>query len=211
MLDLAALERTKLVREPFDFAVVPGFLKPEAASSVERDFPDITGPGSFPPSTLRFGPAFRAMLDELQGPELARVLGKKLDLPLGELPTMLTVRGHTSAHDGRIHYDRRGKVVTALLYFNRDWRENAGWLRMLRSKDNLDDYVAEVPPYGGTLLAFRRADNSWHGHKPFSGRRRAIQLNWVTSQAVVDAEQGRHGFATRLKRFRNLFIRSSAA
>ena len=65
--------------------------------------------------------------------------------------------------------------------------------------------------YGGTLLAFRRADNSWHGHKPISGQRRAIQLNWVTSQAVVDAEQNRHGFSTRLKRLKNLFVRNSAA
>jgi hypothetical protein len=61
------------------------------------------------------------------------------------------------------------------------------------------------------LLAFRRADNSWHGHKRFTGRRRAIQLNWVTSQAVVDVEQNRHGFSTRLKKIKNLFVRNSAA
>ena len=43
----------------------------------------------------------------------------------------------------------------------------------------------EVPPTEGTLLAFRRSNNSWHGHKPFSGLRRVIQFNWVTSEAVV--------------------------
>jgi hypothetical protein len=36
-------------------------------------------------------------------------------------------------------------------------------------------------------------------------------LNWVTSQAVVDHEQGRHRISTKLKKFRNLFIPSSAA
>ena len=211
MLDLDALQRAPLVREPFDFAVVPGFLKPAAADQVERDFQAITRPGSFPPSTLRFGPAFRAMLDELQGPDFARVLGAKLDLPLGELPTMLTVRGHTSVHDGRIHYDRRGKVVTALLYFNRDWRENAGWLRMLRSKDDLDDYVAEVPPEMGTLLVFRCTENAWHGHKPFVGQRRAIQLNWVNSRLMCNFERFRHWQAAVTKPIKLFFSGDRAA
>ena len=94
---------------------------------------------------------------------------------------------------------------------NERWQEDAGRLRLLRGPNNLDDYVAEVPPYGGTLLAFRRADNSWHGHKPNAGPRRAIQLNWVTSQEVVDGEQGRHGFSTRLKKFKNMFVPNSAA
>jgi len=124
---------------------------------------------------------------------------------------MYTVRGYVRERDGAIHTDSQTKIITVLLYMNERWQEDAGRLRLLRGPDNLDDYVAEVPPYGGTLLAFRRADNSWHGHKPISGRRRAIQLNWVTSQAVVDAEQNRHGFSTRLKRLKNLFVRSSAA
>jgi len=32
--------------------------------------------------------------------------------------------------------------------------------------------IVEVPPSDGTLVAFKRSDNSWHGHKPFSGKRR---------------------------------------
>ncbi|MCK6452024.1 MAG: 2OG-Fe(II) oxygenase [Alphaproteobacteria bacterium] len=211
MLDLAALERAPLVREPFDFAVVPGFLKPEAAASVERDFPAIGGPGSFPPSTLRFGPAFRALIDELQGPAFARALGAKLGLPLSELPTMLTVRGYTAAHDGRIHHDRRGKVVTALLYFNRDWQEKTGWLRMLRSKDDLEDYVAEVPPEMGTLLVFRCTPNAWHGHKPFVGQRRAIQLNWVNSRLMCNFERFRHWQAAVTKPIKLLLTGQKAA
>jgi len=211
MLDLAALARAPLNREPFDFAVVPGFLTPEAVAAVERDFPPIATPGSFPPSTLRYGPAFRALIDELRGPDLARAMGLKLDLPLDTLPTMLTVRGHTSAHDGRIHYDRRGKVVTALLYLNRDWNDKAGWLRMLRSRDNLDDYAAEVPPEMGTLLLFRCTDNAWHGHKPFVGQRRAIQLNWVNSRLMCWFEQGRHWQAAVTKPIKLFFTGKRAA
>jgi len=69
----------------------------------------------------------------------------------------------------------------------------------LRSKDNLDDYAAEVPPTAGTLLAFRRGERSWHGHETFVGPRRVIQLNWVTDMAVVRREQRRHRFSAWTK------------
>jgi hypothetical protein len=60
--------------------------------------------------------------------------------------------------------------------------------------------VAEVPPLAGTLLAFRRSERSWHGHYPFEGERRAIQMNWVTAQKWVDREVRRHRMSARLKR-----------
>jgi hypothetical protein len=60
--------------------------------------------------------------------------------------------------------------------------------------------VEEVSPNGGTLLVFRRSDNSWHGHEPFEGPRRAIQMNWVRDEAVVEHEQRRHRFTMFLKR-----------
>jgi len=47
-------------------------------------------------------------------------------------------------------------------------------LRLLRSPTDLDDVILEVPPQQGTLLAFRRSHNSYHGHKQFSGPRRVI-------------------------------------
>jgi SM-20-related protein len=80
-------------------------------------------------------------------------------------------------------------------------------LRLLRNGTNLEDYAVEVPPMAGTLIVFRRADNSWHGHKPYEGPRRAIQFNWVTSQEVVEREQARHRFSTRLKKLTRIFAR----
>src|SRR3989304_5300202 len=47
-------------------------------------------------------------------------------------------------------------------------------------------------PDEGTLLAFRRSDNSFHGHKSFVGERRVIQFNWVTDAGVVARERLRH-------------------
>ncbi len=114
---------------------------------------------------------------------------------------MYTVRGFCRARDGQIHTDSKTKIITVLLYMNgREWPSDSGRLRLLRGGTDLEDYVAEVEPAGGTLLVFRRSDNSWHGHHSFEGRRRAIQLNWVTDQSVVDREQGRHGFSSKLKK-----------
>ncbi|HEY1378756.1 MAG TPA: hypothetical protein VGF55_18295, partial [Gemmataceae bacterium] len=56
----------------------------------------------------------------------------------------------------------------------------------------------------GTLVAFRRSDNSWHGHKPFVGPRRVIQLNWVTTQRAAKLTGLRHGFSTAAKRAASL-------
>jgi hypothetical protein len=209
--DFAALERTPLERDPFDFVVVPDFLRRENFPAVLADYPRVPGSGSHPPAELEIRGHFRALIDELQGPDFQAAIERKFAIDLSGRPTMYTVRGYVRERDGTIHTDSKTKIITVLLYMNERWQEDAGRLRLLRGPDNLDDYVAEVPPYGGTLLAFRRADNSWHGHKPISGQRRAIQLNWVTSQAVVDAEQNRHGFSTQLKRLKNLFVRSSAA
>ena len=209
--DFAALERTPLERDPFDFIVVPDFLKSQTFASIIADYPQVPGPGSHPPGELKIEGHFRALIDELRGPEFQQAIERKFDIDLSGRPTMYTVRGYVRERDGSIHTDSKTKIITVLLYMNERWQEDAGRLRLLRGSDNLDDYVAEVPPYGGTLLVFRRADNSWHGHKPTSGPRRAIQLNWVTSQAVVDAEQGRHGFSTRLKKIKSMFIGNSAA
>jgi hypothetical protein len=73
---------------------------------------------------------------------------------------------------------------------------------VLRSATDLDDYVAEVPPVEGTLLAFRRGEASFHGHKPFVGPRRVVQLNWVRDEGTAWRETARHRVSAFLKRLR---------
>jgi SM-20-related protein len=203
--DFAALEQTPLQRDPFEYLVLPDFIKPEKFASIAADYPEVPGPGSHPPAELDIHGHFEKLMAELQGPEFRAAIEHKFDLDLTGRPTMYTVRGFIREKDGSIHTDSTTKIITVLLYMNERWQEDAGRLRLLRGPDNLDDYVAEVPPYGGTLLAFRRADNS------ISGPRRAIQLNWVTSQEVVDSEQRRHQFSTKFKKFTRMFIPGSAA
>ena len=83
---------------------------------------------------------------------------------------------------------------------NPEWEHSGGRLRLLRSADNLDDPILEVPPAAGTLLAFKRSDNSFHGHKPFSGERRVIQFNWVTSEGDRRIAMLRHQVSASFKR-----------
>jgi hypothetical protein len=209
--DFDLLERTKLERDPFDFVVVPDFIRAEKFAGVVADYPAVPGPGSHPPAELKIHGEFEKLMEELRGAKFRAAIERKFAIDLAGRPTMYTVRGFVREKDGAIHTDSTTKIITVLLYMNERWQEDAGRLRLLRGPDNLDDYVAEVPPYGGTLLVFKRADNSWHGHKPIAGPRRAIQLNWVTSQEVVDSEQRRHQVSTRFKKFKQLFTPKRAA
>lgn len=198
-LNLDALKKTALIRDPFEFLMVPDILKREAKASLEFDFPRISRPGSFPVSELEYGPAFASLLEELRGPELRVAVSEKFGIDLSQRPTLITIRGRCRREDGRVHTDATWKIVTVLIYLNDRWGHEGGRLRLLRSQ-NLEDVVVEVPPEWGTFLAFRVSDRSWHGHRPFEGERRVIQLNWVTDRRVVDRELARHRWSARLKR-----------
>jgi hypothetical protein len=207
-LDIAALDATPLNRDPYDYLVVPNFVRPEPFRHVIADYPQVPGPGSHPLSELAIKGHFKALLDELDGPEFRRAIETKFGIDLSSRPTMYTVRGECRASDGKIHTDSATKIITVLLYMNESWDKDGGRLRILRNGTDLNDYAAEVPPHGGTLLVFRRSEKSWHGHEPFQGQRRAVQMNWVTDKSVVMREQGRHRISTTVKRL-NPFRKAS--
>jgi hypothetical protein len=199
-LNIAAFRATPLVRQPFDYLIVPGFVGPAACAAVNRDYPRIDVPGSFPVHGLTFGPAFRALLDALEGPELRAAFADKFAVDLRGRPTTVTVRGRCGTRDGNIHTDSADKILTVLLYMNAAWEAAGGRLRLLHSAHDLEAVAAEVPPAEGTLVAFRRSDNSYHGHKPFIGPRRVIQLNWVTGLFAARRAHFRHGLSAWGKR-----------
>lgn len=199
-LDLERFEATALQRAPFDFLIVPGFLKRAALPAVERDFPAIDRGGSFPSTSVTCGPAFSELLDELQGAAVTAAFESKFDIDLTGRPTMVTLRGQSRAKDGAIHADSETKLITALIYLNSAWESEGGRLRMLNGPDDLEDYAAEVPPEAGTLVAFRCTPEAWHGHKPFVGQRRSIQLNWLTDERVLKRELRRHALSALSKK-----------
>ncbi|MGQ0664681.1 MAG: 2OG-Fe(II) oxygenase [Pseudomonadota bacterium] len=203
-LDLDAFRRAPLKREPCDYLILPGVVRQPALDEILDAYPDIDRPGSFPSATLRYGPRFAAFLDEIEGPEFRAAVAEKFGVDLEGRPTLVTVRGRCRASDGKIHTDTDSKIITVLFYFNRDWEPDGGRLRILMSPTDLDAVADEVPPIAGTVLAFRRSARSWHGHKPFEGPRRAVQLNWVTDQRIVDRELARHRLSAWVKRLNPL-------
>jgi hypothetical protein len=209
-LDLEAFRAAPLIREPFEYLVLPGFLKPQAAAAINRDYPVIENPGSFPVEELAYGPAFARFVETLQGPEVRAAFEEKFGIDLTGRPTMLTVRGRCGTRDGNIHTDATSKIITVLIYMNPSWEETGGCLRLLRSPTDIEDVLVEVPPREGTLVAFRRSDNSYHGHKLFIGPRRVIQLNWVTSRRTQRYENLRHRASAWVKRLVRL-VRLPAA
>jgi SM-20-related protein len=189
LFDFSALDSAILAREPFDFVIVPNFLTASALAAANRDFPSIKSPANFPREQLQYGPGFAQVLDALDSDEFSERLGAKFGLELIGQPTTISVRKFCEASDGNIHTDHRSKIITALLYFNTDWDHEGGKLRMLRSKKDIEDYAAEVLPVGGTFLAFRRTDHSFHGHKRFVGERRMLQVNWLEQSRTAQYRQ----------------------
>jgi hypothetical protein len=196
IINLNAIRDAKLNSDPFDFLVAPGFLDGDTLRAVNRDYPAIDTAANHALENLRYGPQFAALMQEMQGQDFALALGEKFDMDLASLPSTVTVRKYCERTDGNIHTDHKSKVITVLVYFNEDWQHEDGQLRLLRSKSNIEDYVAQVPPLGGTLLAFRRTDHSWHGHTQFVGERRMVQLNYLDQSPLAVAAQRVSRFGT---------------
>jgi SM-20-related protein len=199
-LRLQAFRATPLVQEPFQHLIVPGFISPEGLAAINADYPRISSSGSFPVDQVSFGAQFQNLLDELESDDFRAAFEEKFSLDLAGRPTVTTVRGRCDSSDGRIHTDSTSKIITVLIYTNESWDQPGGRLRLLRSANNLNDIIVEVPPIAGTMLAFKRGNNSWHGHEPFVGERRVIQFNWLTSQGNRQIAMLRHHTSASFKR-----------
>lgn len=186
-LDGARLDpsRCAVHREPFAFLVARDQLPAALAEDFARDFPRYAGAGFFPYDPADCGPSINCLIDTLLAPGFANAIGERLGVPdLARYPTLITLCRALNSRHGTVHTDSKSKVITALLYFSPDWHAgSAGSLRLLRSKDDIESLVVpEVPPLYGNLVAFRRSDNSFHGHLPFEGERPVIQVAWLTSE-----------------------------
>ena len=145
--------------------------------------------------------AFDLLLQDLETPELAEVLSDQLGIDLRGKPRMITVRKWSALKDGRIHNDGEAKIATSLLYLNKDWdAAKGGAIRVLRDEHNFENMAAEVAPVFGNFFAFRRTENSWHGHKPFDGKRHVIQITWLRSEADLARKEKRGWLSFQLKK-----------
>jgi SM-20-related protein len=199
-LNLDKLRSARLETDPFQYTLVPGFISADTVARVNATYPPITSGGSFPLESLNAGMLIKEVIDELDGPEFEAAIEEKFDVDLTDRPKMYSLRGYTRAKDGQIHTDSRDKIITVLLYLNQDWTQPGGRLRLLRNGHDVDDFAAEVAPDNGTLLVFRRSETSWHGHHPFEGPRRSLQMNWMTSEGSKGWHKVRHKVSAAIKK-----------
>lgn len=200
VLNADALRKAALVPEPFPYLIVDNVIRPEALPEVVKSFPTIEKRGSFPLHAVKYSGRFAELMQEIESPELRDLIGERLGMDLSGRPPMVTVRGRTSMKDGEIHTDSKSKLVTVLLYLNPSWASSAGRLRLLYNDHDLTPYAAEISPEAGRCLIFKVTPNGWHGHEPFEGERRTIQLNYVTSEKVRDRELKRHRLSAFFKK-----------
>lgn len=202
MLDYDRIAAAQAIHHPFSYLTVGNVLDRTSLAALTEDFPFLLGPGLFPPSDLSYGPSFANLIEEIAQPRLRLLMEEKFGIDLSDKPLMITVRGFCRKKDGRIHVDSTDKLVTCLLYLNKPyWGEQGGRLRLLHGPRDIEDAIAEIPPEGGRLVAFRRSDNSWHGHEPYEGERRAIMFNWMSSVSVLRKNVLRHKLSSFAKSF----------
>lgn len=200
MLNFDAIRSAPVATEPFPYFLALGTLSKNALCDIKLDFPPIKQPGVFPLPELTYGPKFQSLIEDIRSREMEKIMEQKFDLDLSDKPLMITVRGYCQKKDGRIHTDSTDKIVTCLLYLNDTWGADGGRLRLLRNGTDIDGTIREIPPDGGTFVAFKRTDNSWHGHHPFEGPRRYVMFNWVRSEATLMKNNLRHTLSAKLKR-----------
>lgn len=189
-----------VVEEPFCFLIATDQLPLTAQSQLDRDFPRYAGAGFFPYDESDCGSSINQLVAELTNPTMANVIGAKLGIAnLGQYPTLVTLCRALNKRHGTIHTDSKSKVATALLYFNSTWPATSdGCLRFLANDKDINALIApEVKPVYGNFVVFKRADNSFHGHLPFEGERRVIQVAWLTTEEEKRRKTKR-GRASRL-------------
>jgi hypothetical protein len=165
--------------------VAHGQLPDEVRGSLDRDFPGYSSAGFFPYDPADCGPSVNALVRDMTSPAFARAIGQRLGIDdLGDYPTLVTLCRLLNKRHGTIHTDSKSKIATALIYLNPQWPDTSdGCLRFLQRIDDIDSVIApELTPLYGEFAVFKRCDNSFHGHLPYEGERRVIQVAWLTSE-----------------------------
>ena len=185
MLNFELIKKAEINSEfyPF-FTVQDAFLNKQDHKKIATDFPKINKGGSFPSDSVSYGQSIQSLLDSLEGDQMRNILENKFQVDLQDKPVVSTFRGYSRMKDGKIHSDSKTKIITVLLYLNKNWDKGSGLLRMLREENNIDNYITEIPASMGSMVAFKVTNNCWHGFIPYEGKRCSIQLNYLYKEAL---------------------------
>ena len=185
MLNFELIKKAEINSEFYPFFTIRDvFLNKEDHKKIATDFPNINKGGSFPSEVVSYGESIQSLINCLEGDQMRTILENKFQVDLKDKPVVSTFRGYSRIKDGKIHSDSKTKIITVLLYLNENWDASSGLLRMLKEKDNIENYITEIPPSMGSMVAFKVTNNCWHGFIPFEGKRCSIQLNYLYRDAL---------------------------
>lgn len=200
LLNLDSVRRADRSSDPYDYLLGQDFLRPEAVDELRSSFPAIEKPGYLTVDEVELKGRFKSLIAELEGPELTEELSRAFGRDLHAYPRLTTIMKRSQPKYGAIHTDGPSKVMTMLVYMNDNWEVgDSGRLRVLYDGQHFEPYKVEVPPTMGTVFAFLRGDDSWHGHRPFSGERKVVQVAWVKDAGELERKKKRNRTAQFLK------------
>jgi hypothetical protein len=188
MINLDRISQSKIEVEPYQWALVDGLFSPSEAEALAGSFPRdhfkrlshyggdkdseyearaligmgaqvVSRPEELRPAWLELArellsPAYRAAISRVSGCDLSDAL---LEVNLFHYPAGGVLGPHPDLAD---------KIVTHVLFFNREWDDrDGGCLHILRSA-NLQEIVKIISPIVGTSAVLVRSENSWHGVSP---------------------------------------------
>lgn len=199
-LNEEAIRAAVLNHQPYDYTFVPNAIDERFKQEVLVDAPVIPHRGSYGLPSLRRGPKFEAVIQDLLSDRFRHLVEEKFDIDLSKNPPVIVMMGQTSGayNEGYAHPDSKHKIITVLLGFSWEWPYERGKLRILNSPDR-DDYAFEYPPEFGKMLMFRVSDKSWHGFLPQKGQRMSLQLCYCDSESYVRSEYLRHRISAYAK------------
>jgi hypothetical protein len=200
VIDVAAIGRAQVSHDPYTHILVDNVLDPDAVPALRTSFPKFTKPGYLTVDETELEDKFKQLVDELESAQFSEVMSQKMGLDLHPYPRLTTIRKFSQAKDCCPHIDGASKVMTLLVYMNDAWKDDKGGrLRVLYGPTVFEPYKVEVSPVMGTMFAFLRSENSWHGHLPFAGERRVVQVAWVKDEAERERKKRRNSTAQFLK------------
>jgi hypothetical protein len=207
---------------PFPHVVIDGFLPVAVAERIVRDYPGPSFPffkqsdttyqpgklGKLQESKFRgLSPFIRHLLNEFNArafldflEELTGIEGLIGDPHFrgGALQQILP-RGKLAIHadfnfDKRRNLDRR---INALIYFNKDWKDEYGGHLELWAKD-MSRCVSRIAPLFNRCVIFNTTSTSYHGHPdplncPEGITRKAIALYYYTNGRPEEEKRAPHG------------------
>jgi len=208
--DIAKIERSDLMPNPekLKFIVVENLIEREKLREILNDFPPALDSTTLAnkknvekKDVLKTGQVkgtYAELLKDVESDAFRDAVGAKLGINLKGWHNRVTLRGACEPNPcggmDSIHVDHKAKAVSVLIYLNEETLDetdyHGGDLLFLRNKKSLEDdnVVARVPSFGGTMVAFRNYRNvkgqkeAIHGLRPFTGKRRAVQVNWCKSK-----------------------------